>query len=70
MSSERWLTTGQVARRLGYHIETIRKRCHLGEIPAHRFEGQGPWKIPKSWVDEEMRRMGAFVRKKGSGDHS
>lgn len=49
---ERWLSTGQVAARLGWDERTIRRRCESGDIPgATRIGDDGHWRIPGEWLD-------------------
>lgn len=46
----RWLTTGQVARRLGWCRHTICRKCADGSIPSMRL-GNGHWRIPGHWLN-------------------
>lgn len=48
-----WMTTGQVANRLGVDDRTIRRRCDAGEIPAARI-GDGHWRIRSEWVESAV----------------
>ena len=57
----RWLTTGQVGRRLGWSDDTVRRKCEDGTIKgAMRPPGQGrrEWRIPQAWLEEALRHMG------------
>lgn len=49
-AQERWLTTGQVARRLGWSDDTIRRRCEDGTISGALRLGEGQWRIPADWL--------------------
>ena len=40
-----WLTTAQVAERLGLHVYTIRRWCRDGALPAWRKGFGGDWRI-------------------------
>lgn len=54
--SGRWMSTGQVARRLGWDERTIRRRCKSRDIPgAMRIEAGGQWRIPAAWVEEVIK---------------
>lgn len=58
----RFLSTGQVARKLGLDPRTIRRRCEDGTIPAHRLE-EGDWRVSGEWVDQQIRQMGVVRRR-------
>lgn len=51
---ERWLTTGQVAAKLGWDERTIRRRCEAGDIPGAMRIGSGHWRIPGEWLDDVL----------------
>lgn len=55
MSDENFLTTSQVARRLGVNEKTVRRRCERGEIPAVKgmlSTGSEGWRISPDWLGE------------------
>lgn len=58
-----WYTTGQVARRLGLHPETIRRRIEDHKVPAWRIAEGCEWRIPKWWVEEQLERVRPFRRR-------
>ncbi len=62
--SKRWLTTGQVARRLGLNPKTIRRRIYDGTIPAWQIADGSEWRIPGWWVDEQLAKIAPIRRKK------
>lgn len=57
-SEDIWLSTGDVARALGWDARTIRKYCDAGVIPCSRV-GEGHRRVPRAWVDEQLRRLSA-----------
>ena len=62
--SGRWLTTGQVARRLGLNPKTIRRAIYEEKIPAWQIADGCEWRIPGRWVDEQLAKIAPFRRKK------
>lgn len=53
----RWLTTGQVARALGYDRKTVWRKCVDGTIPAHQIGDEGEWRIPAEWVEAQVAKV-------------
>lgn len=49
------LTTGQVARRLGWHVVTVRRRCRSGDIP-HVIVGTRTW-ISSEWLESVLAEI-------------
>ena len=63
-----WVSTGQAARRLGYHRQTIWRWCEDGRIEGARRapggkEREGDWRIPIEWVRSQI--VGVVRRKPG-----
>lgn len=54
-SREGFMTTGEVARRLGYTSRTVRRACANGEIPAIQVGTH--WRIPRWWVTREIDKV-------------
>lgn len=53
-----WLTTGDVARRYGFDLVTIRRRCEKRLYPnAQRHGPGGHWRIPQSDVEALIEAM-------------
>lgn len=58
----RWLTTGQVAKALGYSRETVRRKCVEGTIPGYQIADGDEWRIPGAWVDEQVAKVRPIKR--------
>ena len=53
-----WVTTGEVARALGYHPNTVREWCETGRIAgAQRPVPGAQWRIPRTWLDERLEAV-------------
>jgi len=57
-----WLTTGQVARKIGCSDDTVRRRVAAGKIPAQR-PGTRELRIPASWVRQYLAPFQVVRRK-------
>lgn len=62
----RWLTPEQVARRLGYEADTVRKWCREGRVPHAQPVRGGAIRIPEWWVEKQELRAGIIRRRRGS----
>lgn len=61
-----WVTTGLVARRLGYSDRHVRRMCEQGKVAGARRQGKdGDWRIPSEWLKGELLTV---VRRKPEGD--
>lgn len=47
---DRWLSTREAAEYLGMHIETVRDKARLGQVPGYKV-GRG-WRFKASILDE------------------
>lgn len=57
-----YLTTGQVARKIGVTPQTVRRRIDAGQIPAQRtMGGEGHFRVPKAWL---LNRHQGVIRRK------
>jgi excisionase family DNA binding protein len=45
-------TTGQAAKLLGVHLNTVLKWCRLGRITAYRTSPIGHWRITRKTLEE------------------
>lgn len=59
----RWLTTGQVARKLGYHQTTIYRKCQSGSIPSTQLGDGGEYRIPSWWLEQQLEAVKPFKRR-------
>ena len=59
-----YMTTGQVARRLGYSREQIRRLCVDGKIPAIQIGPETEWRIPSWWLREQVEKTAPIRRKR------
>lgn len=66
--AERYLSTSTVAQRLQLADRTVRRQCAAGAIPAMRV-GDGPWRVPSSWVHAQLARIGAVIRRPPPRNH-
>lgn len=64
---ERWVAPSVVARKLRYSTRTVQRMCESGAIPAH-CDPSERWRIPASWLDAELRKLGAVVRRARNRD--
>lgn len=55
---KQWLTAREAAKRLGWHVKTIRRRCASGDIPHQRI-ADGPIRIRREWVETQEKAAGA-----------
>lgn len=61
-----WMSTGQAAKRLGYHRQTLWRWCEEGRIEGARRAPsskarEGDWRIPIEWVRSQI--VGVVRRK-------
>jgi excisionase family DNA binding protein len=58
MSSERPMSSGEAARRLGVHVSTVGRWIRLGLLPATRTPGpRGQYRIAAQAVERLRRQM-------------
>lgn len=59
-----FLSTGDVAQRLGFSDDTVRRKIASREIEAHRY-GNGQWRISKAALAAyRAKRHGNVIRRK------
>ena len=51
METDPWLTVEQVAERLQYHQDTVRRLLRAGKLQGYRQTRRGGWRIRASAVD-------------------
>lgn len=61
-SPSSFLSTGQVARRLGYSRKQVWRWCVDGKIPAVQFGDGSEWRIPLWWVAERLAKTAPIKR--------
>lgn len=54
-----YLTVKEAAKLLGYDRYTIQRQAAKGKIPCIKI-GNATVRIPKEWVNEQLRRAGVF----------
>lgn len=61
-----YITTQEVARRLGISAEEVRRKCVAGHIPEafQSIPGRGWWQIPEQWVDDILSAVQPTRRKR------
>ena len=51
MTDTQWLTVEQIAERLQFHPDTVRRLLREGKISGHRISRRGGWRARPSEVD-------------------
>ncbi len=56
----RFLSTGQVARKLGFSDDWVRRRCDDKTIAGAFRIGHSQWRVPAEWVEAHLRSCGVL----------
>jgi excisionase family DNA binding protein len=51
----RYLSVSEVASRLGVSAHTVRRKIHMGELPAVRLGDDGPLRVDAGRLDAWLR---------------
>ena len=57
-----YMTTGQVARRLGYSRKQVWRWCVDGKVPAVQIDDGAEYRIPRWWLDERIAKTAPIKR--------
>ena len=66
----RYLSTSVVAQRLQLSERTVRVQLAAGKIPGSRVSPTSPWRVPATWLHDELTRIGAQIRRPPPKNHN
>lgn len=69
MDQGQWLTVEQVAERLQFHPDTVRRLLREGKIQGYRQTRRGGWRIRASEIDRFITQ-GPFMSERGPEEAS
>ena len=63
-----YISTFEVAKRLGITPESVRQKCRADRIPgAYQIDDGGRWHIPEVWVDDVRAAVKPHRRRPKTG---
>lgn len=67
MAAEEWITVREAARLSGYHIESIRRLVHAGQIEARKFATV--WQVSRKSLLAYVKRAEERGERRGPKRH-